>query len=870
MATRVSQATQPDDDRPPEPPRPPRRSVEREGCRRGPAVADEGIGGIVGPVRAKAPRSSSPTPATRLPREERKERSMTPRQGPSERGMQSRALVNSLDFSAASSTKRSQTAHDAPAPPAPLPVTLTPADSASAAASRTRGGADVASAAADPPSPASAFLASALAAAAAEPRSKLRGAHVPDALIGVTSTASSALRATVPAMASRRRAAVDIADSIPALQNSASASASRSRAGASAPSAVLAASQPATTHAFTPAAASRNRNSPNESERAAAPSMSAAAAFASRPAAAADNQHSSNVSSVVGAPLEPPACIAPMLTPASRSRHHSDVQVPSLSPLKPTSATRSTDLGKKSPSIKNIAVDRLAEARSANDASSPKPATKVSRGAPASGKAAKAGSHQSLALSKNSCRRERLRYPAGDESPLPLPPTGVERAPRTAYLDSAKTRQSEDIEAAKAAELAAARLAPAGLTMPSWPAVPASLRASPQPSARSMTNGGVDVVTVPAPMPVTPYMPLHTRSCSADFLGASLASAPGAPAPLTGRSNSLEAATKWNLHSGAPAPLPVMGLMNFWQRPGTPSTAVPGSMFAGELSARSVLTARSISPRMLSTHGRVTSAPLVRDASLGFMSSPLRNASWISVPESHWPVDSSVRAPAGSLSHSMSPRPFHSPLPSMLGAPPQQLLPGLGLRFLESQLSSRQASPCPSHRSLSMDAAFQTDGLYAPVVNTPMRGRRNIYSEPAGDASVVPASVAAAATSSLLHVNSCSASAPAWMSPLPSYRGISSRPGLSLFGNQSPTISRFHSPTVTPRRLGSLDQPAFGAASAVCGSTNKASAGIRSRPASIDGLPPSVSLLPARGKRLFSDRLLSGEAARLAASIALD
>ncbi|CAE8583959.1 unnamed protein product, partial [Polarella glacialis] len=32
-----------------------------------------GIGGIVAPVRAKAPRSSSPTPATRLPREASKE-----------------------------------------------------------------------------------------------------------------------------------------------------------------------------------------------------------------------------------------------------------------------------------------------------------------------------------------------------------------------------------------------------------------------------------------------------------------------------------------------------------------------------------------------------------------------------------------------------------------------------------------------------------------------------------------------------------------------------------------------------------------------------------------------------------------------------
>lgn len=57
-----------DSDRPPEPPPPePRLNLRRPRRSRGPAVADEGLGGVVAPVRARAPRSSSPTPATRLP-----------------------------------------------------------------------------------------------------------------------------------------------------------------------------------------------------------------------------------------------------------------------------------------------------------------------------------------------------------------------------------------------------------------------------------------------------------------------------------------------------------------------------------------------------------------------------------------------------------------------------------------------------------------------------------------------------------------------------------------------------------------------------------------------------------------------------------
>eukprot|EP00931_Biecheleriopsis_adriatica_P061647 TRINITY_DN37077_c0_g1_i1.p1 TRINITY_DN37077_c0_g1~~TRINITY_DN37077_c0_g1_i1.p1 ORF type:complete len:794 (-),score=97.95 TRINITY_DN37077_c0_g1_i1:56-2437(-) len=91
MAMAVAQPRDPDDDRPPEPPPKPRRSIEREGRGRGPAVADEGIGGIVAPVRAKAPRSSSPTPATRLPREASRQpdqagetSSATPRRGTSQ------------------------------------------------------------------------------------------------------------------------------------------------------------------------------------------------------------------------------------------------------------------------------------------------------------------------------------------------------------------------------------------------------------------------------------------------------------------------------------------------------------------------------------------------------------------------------------------------------------------------------------------------------------------------------------------------------------------------------------------------------------------------------------------------------------------
>ena len=47
-------------------PRPKERPAAR-GRPSGPAIPDEGLGGIVAPVRAKAPRSSSPTPATRLP-----------------------------------------------------------------------------------------------------------------------------------------------------------------------------------------------------------------------------------------------------------------------------------------------------------------------------------------------------------------------------------------------------------------------------------------------------------------------------------------------------------------------------------------------------------------------------------------------------------------------------------------------------------------------------------------------------------------------------------------------------------------------------------------------------------------------------------
>lgn len=56
------------DERPPEPPPKPMCQYHSPLRRHGPSVADEGIGGIVAPVRAKVPRSSSPTPATRLPR----------------------------------------------------------------------------------------------------------------------------------------------------------------------------------------------------------------------------------------------------------------------------------------------------------------------------------------------------------------------------------------------------------------------------------------------------------------------------------------------------------------------------------------------------------------------------------------------------------------------------------------------------------------------------------------------------------------------------------------------------------------------------------------------------------------------------------
>lgn len=77
------------DERPPEPPPQPKRNRQlqgRRGC--GPLVADEGLSGVVAPVRAKQPRSSSPTPATRLPgqhqpRQQRFSRSQS--RGPSSR-----------------------------------------------------------------------------------------------------------------------------------------------------------------------------------------------------------------------------------------------------------------------------------------------------------------------------------------------------------------------------------------------------------------------------------------------------------------------------------------------------------------------------------------------------------------------------------------------------------------------------------------------------------------------------------------------------------------------------------------------------------------------------------------------------------------